>query len=88
MGPWGVGGATFLNTTCICLKKYVRNWVKRESCTTSWYMYDETFWFTTKYFALYPHTTRWIWDANEEEADVGHVLVGNGKLESLSPMEM
>jgi hypothetical protein len=51
-------------------------------------MYDETFWFTTKYFALYPHTTRWIWDANEEEADVGHVLVGNGKLESLSPMEM
>ncbi len=34
------------------------------------------------------HTIHRIWDANEEEADVGELLSGNGALKWLSPMEM
>jgi hypothetical protein len=51
-------------------------------------MYDEALGFTTKYLALYPHTRRWIWDANKEEVDVGEVLSGNGALKMLSSMKM
>ncbi len=66
----------------------MRNKAKSEGCIASSYMYDETFGFCTKYFALYLHTTHHIWDANEEEADVGEFLFGNETLKWLSPVEM
>ncbi len=44
--------------------------------------------FTIEYLALYPHTRCQIWDANEEESDVGEVLSGNGAWKMFSSMEM
>jgi hypothetical protein len=70
------------------LKKYVRKKTKPEGCMALRYMYDEALGFTTKYLALYLHTTHHIWDANEEEADVGQVLIGSGKLKNLSYIEV
>jgi hypothetical protein len=53
------------------LKKYVRNKAKPKGCIALGYMYDETLSFTIEYLMLYAHTTRRIWDVNEEEVDVG-----------------
>ncbi len=66
----------------------MRNKAKLEGCIASSYMYDKELGFCTKYFALYLHTTHHIWDANEEEADVGELLSRNKALKWLSPMEM
>jgi hypothetical protein len=53
------------------LRKYVRKKTKLKGCMASGYMYDEALGFTTEYLALYLHSTHHIWDANEEEVDVG-----------------
>jgi hypothetical protein len=66
----------------------MKNKAKPETCMALGYMYDEALGFCMNYFALYPHTRRHIWDANEEEANVGEVLVGSGKLKRLSTIEM
>jgi hypothetical protein len=70
------------------LKKYVRNKVKPKACMASGYMYDEALGFCMEYFSLYPYTRCCTWDVNEEEANVGEVLVGNEKLKRLSMIEM
>jgi hypothetical protein len=65
------------------LKKYVCNKANPEICIASEYMYDEALGFCTEYFAWYPHTRRWMWEAKEEEVDIGEVLVGKGKHKKL-----
>jgi hypothetical protein len=70
------------------LKKYVKKKGKLEACMALGYMYDETFKFCMKYFALYSHTRFHFWDVNEKEVDVDEVLVGNGKLKRLFMIEM
>ncbi len=70
------------------LKKYVRNKAKPEACMASGYMYHEILGFCMEYFALYPHTRCYIWDAIEEKANTGEVLVGSGKLKRLFTIEM
>jgi hypothetical protein len=56
------------------LKKYVCNKANLEGCIASKYMYDEALGFCIEYFAWYPHTKHQMWDAEEEEVDVGEVL--------------
>ncbi len=51
-------------------------------------MYDEAFGFYTEYFAWYLHTRRQMWEAKEEEIDVGEVLVGKGKHKKLTIEEL
>jgi hypothetical protein len=48
------------------------------------YMYDEALGFCTKYFSLYKHTQRRIWDPKEELVDVGEVLQGRPRTKTLS----
>ncbi len=51
-------------------------------------MYDEVLGLCIKYFAWYSHTKRQMWDAKEEEVDVGEVLIGKEKLKKLTIEEL
>jgi hypothetical protein len=69
------------------LKHYVRNKVKPEGCMAMGYMYDDALGFCTKYFSLYKHTERRMWDPKEELVDVGEVLQGMPRIKTLSNQE-
>lgn len=66
------------------LTKFVRDKSKPEAGMASGYMIEESLGFCTEYFALYPHTRRRIWDAEEEMRDSGEVLLGRGTPKRLS----
>ncbi len=51
-------------------------------------MYDETLGFCIEYFAQYSHTRHQMWDAKEEDANIGEVLVGKGKHKKLIVEEL
>ncbi len=51
-------------------------------------MYDEALGFCTEYFAWYPHIRRQMWDAKEEEIDVGEILIGKEKHKKLTIEEL
>lgn len=59
-------------------KKYMKNRAKPEGWMALGYMCNEALGFVIEYLALYPHTRHQIWDANEEEANLGENLSGNG----------
>jgi hypothetical protein len=70
------------------LKRYVRNKARLEACMAFGFMYDEALGFCTKYFALYPHTHRHMWDANEKEVDISEVLERHVQFKRLNAMEL
>ena len=76
---------------CYCVERYlsglvnfVRDKSKSEAGMASGYMVEESLGFCTEYFALYPHTCRRVWDAEEEMRDAGRVLLGKGVPKRLS----
>jgi hypothetical protein len=87
-GPTAARWCYLIERHLYVLKNFVRNKAKPKACMASGYMYDEALGFCMEYFALYSHTRCCIWDANEEEVDVGEVLVGSGKLKRLFTIEM
>ncbi len=70
------------------LKKYVRNKANPEGCIAFGYIYDEALGFCTEYFRWYPHTRHRMWAVEEEEIDIGEVLVGKGKHKKLTIEEL
>jgi len=56
----------------------MKNRAKPESCMALGYMCNDALEFVIEYLALYLHTRCQIWDANEEEANLGENLSGNG----------
>jgi hypothetical protein len=87
-GPVGARWCYPMQRYLSILKRYVRNRARLEACMASSYMYDEALGFCTKYFALYPHTHRRMWDVNEKEADIGEVLEGHVQFKRLNAMEL
>jgi hypothetical protein len=60
-------------------KKNLKNRAMLKACMASNYMYDKALGFCIEYFALYLHTHHHMWDANEEEVDIGEVLEGHAQ---------
>lgn len=61
------------------LKKLVRNKSKPEGSIAVGYAYDDALGFCTEYLQEFEHTSRRIWDAEEEDRDTKEVLEGTGK---------
>jgi hypothetical protein len=61
------------------LKKLVRNKSKLEGSIVVEYAYGDALGFCTEYLQYFEHTSRRIWDANEEDRDTKEVLEGNGR---------
>ena len=68
-------------------KRYIRKRSRPEACIANAYMYEEALGFYTKYFKLYTHTKRRVWDDDEEPGDCGEVLLGTYENKVLSPEE-
>ncbi len=68
----------------VILKHNVRNKAKPKGCMAMGYMYDEPLGFGTKYFLLYKHTQKRMWDPKEKLADVVEVLQGKARTKTLN----
>lgn len=66
------------------LTNFVRDKSKPEAGMATGYMIEESLGFCTKYFSLYPHTRRRMWDPEEEMRDSGEVLLGRSTPKRLS----
>jgi len=56
----------------------MKNKAKPEGCMALGYICNEALGFVIEYLVLYLHTRHQIWDVNEEEANLGENLSGNG----------
>jgi hypothetical protein len=70
------------------LARYVRDKARPEASMAQGYVADEALGFCTEYFDMYPHTTRRVWDFEEELCDSGEVLLGAPRRVTLSPKEI
>ena len=66
----------------------MRDKSKPEAGMASGYVVDEALGFCTEYFQLYSHTSRQIWDPDEELRESGEVLIGRVTNYSLSELEI
>jgi hypothetical protein len=62
------------------LTQYVQDISKPKVCIMEEYTVDESLGFCTEYFALYPHTQRWVWDWEEELKNKGKMTQGKTTL--------
>lgn len=70
------------------LAQYVRNKATPEASMASRYSVGTALSFCTEYFDMYPHSTRRMWDEEEELRDSGELLMGAHKRVTLSRSEV
>lgn len=83
-GRWCYGIERYLGV----LTSYVRDRSKPEAGMASGYVADEALGFCKEYFQLYSHSSRRIWDLDQELRDSGEVLLGPGSNYTLSELEI
>lgn len=69
------------------LKGWVHNRASPEASMASAYMSEEALGFCTKYFHLYTHSNRCVWESAEDNTAVGCALEGKGRHYALSEEE-
>lgn len=70
------------------LARYVRDKARPEASMAQGYAVDEALGFCTEYFDMYPHSTRRIWDPEEELRDSGELVEGAHHSVTLSHAEL
>lgn len=70
------------------LAKYVRDKARPEASMAQGYVADEALGFCTEYFDLYLHSTRRMWDPDEELGVSGELLLGGHKSVKLGRAEL